>query len=275
MSAVVDGGLITADSEGATDGFPKNIVACAGKEWIPGQWKPGLRQYYVEIGFNDPATAGQIYKIVDNTETELTIERDPDDANTITRLTSGLPTQYAVFCDRMVSLGEFGLIRPETTHPSLVGSRYQYTRWIRVRIPQGNRAEGYHSIESIVLGRHVPVQYTRGQRSRFRDQMNSGGRWQAIPSTVDNVGLSGAKTVRHLGRPQQQWRVAYNNIYEWDRDRTLSPFYEKMRRPFAIVFDDENRVPTLEYVRLTTDLPQSISGSGELASFELELEEVI
>jgi hypothetical protein len=238
-----------------------NILKCSGNVWIPGQFSPSTRTYYVAVG------AGA-YKILDNSEDYLIIERDENDP-AISNM-----DPFEIYTDRMFSAGKSYFVAGDASQIDLIESPYRFARFLGISIPPQATAEGYFKIEECILGRHVPISFEIPEEGQvFREMLEAPLRWQPIASTIEETGISGVSSVRHYGRPLQRWAFRYPATKWVDSMRTLIPMLPKLRRAFCIVFDSEDS-GTAELVRITTSLPEGIFGENDLVGLQLELQEI-
>jgi len=254
LSAVVASG-----SNGAVVGTPASgyNVYRTTQRWVPSQFKPGTRQYYLGLG-----THAQVFKILDNTVTDLIVDTTADDL-------AGASATYIIFGDRMcLDLG-------------LLASDHRYGRWIRLILPGlWPTAEGYRKLGTVALGVHVPLtieDYDLGSGTRARDRYSAGYRWQQSVPTYEQVGPSGVRAAEAIGRPAQRWTLGYDRLRWFDRDSVMNPLLPQMQRAFALAFDGTStttQTATVEWVRLATP-PELANNFADRFSWSVELIECI
>ena len=247
-----------------------DVLHCAGKLWTPGQWASGSRQYYVTV---PPAIGGvetwPVYVIRGNTETALMIERDDTDQTILAGSTA------IIFGDRMVTLCTDGNRAGVPVTVPLLGSPYEFGQWLRLRVPAQLTASGQRTISNMVLARHVPIRIERPEGAEPRRPIEAGYRWQPMATIAEDEGVSGVTALEHLGRTRQRWTFSYSGVEWWDRSLAITPFIPALRRAFALIMDSAHPNESLEWVRLTTNLPEVIHSGDDLYGYQLELAEVL
>lgn len=253
--------FVLAATPGSTS--PYGVLRATNKGWVPACYRPGTRQYFVEVAHSGVSTA---YRVLDNTDDALIVERY-----------SGSPAAAqgdaaTIYTDRMATVGDQATLAG-APHPPPMGTKWEFPTWVRLFIPDQPTPDGYRKIDSAIMGRHVPVELKLPQGTLPRDRYDAGWRWRPVLPAIEERAASGAVAVAHLGRPLLGWSLAYTAV-EWaDRDATLTPMLANKRRAFALIFDDADLL-TVELVRLASAIPESVHSSGDLHGFGIELEEV-
>lgn len=265
LFADVDQGRITA-VPGTNLGH--NVLAANGKTWLPGQFRPNFRQYYVAV---TPAATGttSVYPILDNAKDQLLVTR-----------ASGAPAialndPFIIFTDRMYCTGEGGSRGTSSTSPPLIHTPYAFGRWLRLTIPSQATAEGYRKADTFVAGVHVPLTYETAEGEFDRDGIALGWRVRAMANSVEEAGLeAGVVATTSFGGSIREWDLGFGARYEEDVRATFSPMIARMRRNFLICFDAESPTDSVELVRLVNDNLELTQSGGRLFSTAITLREV-
>lgn len=244
-----------------------SIVTENGKNWIPHQWKPGPRTYYVATyNKNDPDTIVQMVKILDNTEDTLILDQ----------IALFQFDAYYIFGDRFFCDGRNGVLvqsGERTILPDIRGTQYQFCKFIQLEIPTQITHEAYFQIGSICFGTKTPIKVNFASDGGSRRRFSRGFQWQGEAKFQEDVGLTGVTSYQQFGRLQQAWTLQYEYIRWWDRDYTFGGLMDKPKRAFTILMDNE--LPhSIEWVRLAGS-PQYQNISGDWYDFTLNLIEVV
>lgn len=245
-------------------GSPHSVLIASGKAWVPSCYRAGVRQFYVEVLHGGVSTA---YRIIDNTDSAILIERDA----TSPAVASG--DIATIYVDRMATVGKGAIYNNAPMVAASMLPRLEFPVWVRLVIPAQPTPHGYRTIQTAIIGRHVPVVLPRPDGQHARDRFDAGWRWRASIPAIEERALSGAVSVTHVGRPLQAWTLNYSSAYWFDRDATLSPMLAHKRRAFALIFDDRDLL-TAELVRLVSAIPDSVHSMDDLHGYSVELEEV-
>lgn len=265
LTSEVERGVADAETGVGTAG---NVVRIAGANWIPGQFRPGYRQYYL-ANLDD---SGTIFRIVNNTYDTLVIERNTSESP----IEQG--QEVVIFTDRFVCDGSGGRVG-SSPHPPLVSSPWQHPRHVRLKIPPtqgfGPGQKGHVRIDTIIAGPIVPVAATR-PGNNDPTNMDEEWRWIPTPLTDESVGRSGVIAIAYTSpRPVQRWSFRYSAQEWYERDARLAHFSSRMRDAFCLVFDAAHPVETAELVRRTFRSEGVEHLGGDLFTDVVEVEEVV
>lgn len=247
-----------------------------GKHWIPNQFAPITRNYYVMALDDDER---YVYKILSNTRNMLIC--DHGDITLTTRLKgfdSGAngtgKLDYLIFGDRMYSLGDDGLWQ-DLPFPSLIDTPYEYTRFVVINIPAQRTFEGYRKLGTAQFGRHLPVEFVVPNTGQIEKRRMRGraSRWEYEVNVTETNSISGVDTIEHHSRPIQKWSLPYEQVATWDRDLSTHAIGPKLRRAFSVIFDTDDK-ESIELVRMTKGNSWTGSGVGRYSQI-LELKEVV
>lgn len=261
MSAEVER-FTVANAPGS--GSPHGIVIASDKGWVPSCYRAGVRQFYLEIAHSGVSTA---YRIIDNTDSALLIERDS------TSPAAGVGDTAIIYTDRMATVGEGAIYNGAPMVAASMLPLLEFPVWVRLLIPAQPTPDGYRKIDTAVIGRHVPVVLQRPDGQHARDRFDAGWRWRASIPALEERAAGGGRSITHLGRPLQAWALNYSASHWFDRDATLAPMLAHKRRAFALIFDDADLL-TAELVALVSAIPDSVHSTNDLHGYSVELEEV-
>lgn len=265
MSAEIETRVLSVKAGGG-GAVQDNVLIFSGTGWTPHQFRPGVRTYYVGL------LGVAVFKILDNTANALIIDHDPDVDG---YAPSGLLPNYPVtiFSDRMVSLGIGGTTGTGIA-PDLAGTEYEFGRWLQLYVPPQPTHEGYRRVGNVVFGSAIPIEARRPEGTLRRDRYEEGWRWAPTAEIREQQSIGSIKSIEQIGRTVQQWQFRYPVAEYWDRDMTLSPMVQELRRPFVIMFDSDDPLRSLEWVRLTSNLPTVVHQGADFYGYDLEIEEV-
>lgn len=204
-------------------GSVTSVLYDSSKNWVPSEFKPGLRTHYLVLTGATPT----VYKIVDNSRDCIMIENSAP---------LGTPLSYAIFSDTYM-----------LTEDDWADSRTRFARYVRLRITAQRAIGNAFKIGTIILGNHVTyVPYT-GNESRMR--YSEGFGWNPVVFDATQQAENGITSVQHLGI-QQQWTLNYEHAYWWDRDMVINGMLPRLRQAFAMKMDGSDE-RSAHLVRIT------------------------
>lgn len=277
LSADIESGVVTNIHPGLDLPVGGNVIVDSSKCWIPGQYAPGARTYYVQV--LSPNTNDALpFKILDNSKDSLIVDVAGRGQALTVLYSQNKP--YVIYGDRMVTTGETAWRNEQATGP-VIDTLYQFTRFVRLFIPASTfdastfahrTSDGYFKIGTALLGVHIPVIVKRPSGDERRYRFSRGFRWQSVVNTVVETSISGISNVEHFGNLGQIWTLTFDNIDEWQQDIFMAGIGDRLRRAFGMIFDG-NTPSTIELVRLE-DAPESSNVAGQQYTVTFALREV-
>lgn len=220
-----------------------SVLYDSSKNFIPSQFKPGLKQYYLQID------SGEVFKIIDNSRKAVMIEN---------AVGIGASVTYNIFSDAYM-----------LTEDDWADSTTRFARYVRLRIPTQYAVGNEFKIGTAIIGNHVTyVPYT-GNESRHR--YVEGFAWSPMPFTARQQAENGITSVQHLGM-QQKWSLNYEHAYWWDRDMQVNGLLPRLQQAFAIQLDGSDP-QSAQLVRIANY--QTANSFADRYSASIELEQVV
>lgn len=252
-------------------------------QWPINKFSSGIRNYWIMVAANGGGISFanfaniQIRKIIRNTKNSIIYDGDP---------ISCLPApsiDYAIFTDRMWNDSSYGtrLTRRGYPEPSLVGTPYEFGRWLRLTIPvlfpttdKADEDNNYYTqIGKVIFGSQYAYEFTIDGQQVERHGFSAGFRWEASVQFEEELMPAGISVVKRTSRPRQSFELNYEAVKAWE----VNSFYQMLtpdyKQAFGFVPDAEDNT-SIEWVRLREGAGVTHAG-GPYYNHGIILDEVI